>query len=125
MKRWKLAISLAIGAAVAVPALTGVWRLAPGNWVDLTASQKERISNYLEQTNYCSARHDAEDDKTAVCQILSRQLADGGVWYPPEHITRYYLAKNFIVAVGAFGLTFVLVLVAPVVWSAYWLWLRR
>jgi hypothetical protein len=49
MKRWKLALSLAVVAALAVPALAGTWRLAPGKWVDLTASEKQRIENDLKR----------------------------------------------------------------------------
>lgn len=77
MKRWKLAISGSLIAAIAVPALSGVWRLGPGRWVGLTASQKQGISNYLEQTNNCRSLKPEEIDEAA-CRILIEQLGMAG-----------------------------------------------
>jgi len=130
MRRWKFALSLAVIAAIAVPAIAGTWRLAPGRWVDLTVSQKQRISNYLEQTNYCRSLPKRDEfDQTVieklVCEASISQLADGGSYYPPEQVTLKYLAKNFLLSAGAFALTFALVMLGPPVSRRYLAWLRR
>ena len=104
MKRWKLAISLAVVTAIAAPALAGTWRLAPGKWVDLTASQKRRISNHMEQTNNCTSFHNAGEYDEAICRIGQSQLSDGGSWHPAERVTPKYLATNFFLSTGAFAL---------------------
>ena len=81
--------------------------------MDITASQKKRIANNLEQTNNCTTFPDGGEYDEAICVISRSQLADGGVWYPPERVTPKYLAKNFFVSAGAFVLTFALVMVVP------------
>jgi len=125
MRRWKLALSLAFVAALAVPALAGTWRLAPGKWVDLTESGARRISNLLEQTNECRTYSDDDGIERAMCWTLQRRLADGGTWYPPERVTPKYIATNLATAAGAFALTFALVMLGPPIGRRYFAWLRR
>jgi hypothetical protein len=125
MKRWKLAISLAVIAAVAVPAITGVWRLAPGKWIDLTPPQKQRISDYLDRTNYCRSPLSIETpDEEATCNVMMQQFSAGGSFYPPERVTTKYLLKVAFVVIVAFSLTFALVMAIPTVGRRYWSWLR-
>jgi hypothetical protein len=125
MKRWKIAISLAVVAAVCVPALAGTWRLAPGKWVDLTSSQKQRISNFIERTNNCTQFSGESEFEEPACRIGIEQLANGGSYYPPERVTPKYLTNLFLLSAGAFALTFILVMVVPSVGRRYWLWLRQ
>jgi hypothetical protein len=106
MKRWKLAISLAVVAAIAVPLLAGTWRLAEGKWEG-------------------GAGAEAEYD----CFLRWKKLGEDcsielGVWHPPE-VTWSYLATNLLVSAGAFALTFALVMIVPPIGHRYWLWLRR
>ena len=125
MRRWKLALSLAVVAALAVPALAGTWRLAPGKWIDLTASQKRRISKLVEQTNDCTTFVDDDEIERISCRVSQRQLADGGVLYPPERITPKYIATNVFTAATAFALTFAVVMFGPLIGRRYLAWLRR
>jgi hypothetical protein len=125
MKRWKIAISLALVAAVCVPALSGTWRLAPGKWVDLTSSQKQRISNLIDRTNNCTQFSGESEYEESTCRIIREQLANGGTYYPPERVTPKYLTNLFFLSAGAFGVMFVLVMVVPSVGRRYWLWLRQ
>src|SRR5437660_9457798 len=113
MRKWKLALSLAVIVAVAVPALAGTWRLAPGKWIDLTASEKRRISNRMEQTNNCTTFADDDEIDRISCWIMQRRLADGGVLYPPERITPKYIATNVVTAAAAFALMFAAVMLGP------------
>src|SRR6266404_8411 len=124
MNRWKIAISLAVVAAVCVPALAGTWRLAPGEWVDLTSSQKQRISNFIERNN-CTRFSGESEYEEAACRIGMEQLASGGSYYPPERVTPKFLTNLFFLSVGTFALTFILVMVIPSVGRRYWLWLRQ
>jgi hypothetical protein len=125
MRRWKIAISLALVAAICVPAFSGAWRLAPGKWVDLTASQKPRISNLIDQTNNCTQFSGESEYEDSICRIAREQLANGGSYHPAESVTPKYLANLFLLSAGAFALTFILVMVGPSVGRRYWLWLRQ
>jgi hypothetical protein len=124
MKRWKLALSLAVVAALAVPGLAGTWRLAPGKWVDLTTSQKQRIARHVEQTNNCTTFSGESEYEEMICRIGREQLSDGGVWYPPERVTAKYLTTNLFVSAGAFIATFALVMFGPPIGRRYLVWLR-
>ncbi len=104
--------------------MTGVWRLAPGKWVDLTAAQKQRISGYLDKTNNCMSLSNETEFEGVACHIMQEQLAAGGVYYPAETVTSNYVRKNVLTVGGAFGLTFALVMVIPPLGRRYWLWLR-
>jgi hypothetical protein len=122
MKRWKLALSLAVVTAIAVPALAGTWRLAPAKWVEFTAAQKKRVEDYMEKTKYCTVLPDADE---AFCWIMRNRLGEDGIWYPPERVTPTYLAKNFFTIGGTFVLTFALVMLVPTVGRHYLAWLRK
>ena len=122
MRTWKVALSLAVVAAIAAPAIAGTWRLAPGRWHDLTEGQKQRLSNQMRETKDCT--YFTEEDKTmgySLCKLLQRQLENGGQYYPPEQVTSEYLARNFYMSAGAFALVFALAMIGP--W--YVAWLRR
>ena len=44
MKRWKVAISLAVLATLVGPLVTGTWKLAPRGWRPLPVDERERIA---------------------------------------------------------------------------------
>jgi hypothetical protein len=125
IRRWKLALSIAVVAAVAVPAFGGTWRLAPGKWVDLTASQKERLSRLIERTDDCTSFPGESPYERVGCQIAQEQLRDGGAWHPPERVTPGYLAVNFFAIAGTFVLAWALVMIGPAIGGLYSAWLRR
>jgi hypothetical protein len=133
MKRWKVALSLAVIAAIAVPALAGTWQLDPGKWVALTKSDKDDIYEELRLINCADLRVDPGDKfptKSDLCVVhqieLAKRLGNGGYWSPPpERFTWEHVVKNLRVAASAFGLTFMLVMVLPVIARRYWQWLRR
>jgi hypothetical protein len=137
VKRWKLALTLAVVAAVTVPTFAGTWRLAPGKWVDLTEIEKLRISNEIERTNNCTApTGEAEDQSTdpsakfdeavalAVCEVSRDELRNGGHWEPPERVTPKYVMFNLFTVVSSFILTFALVMTGPSIGRRYLAWLR-
>jgi hypothetical protein len=125
MKRWKLALSLAVVAAIAVPAIAGTWRLAPSKWVDLTDSQKQRISNLIDRTNNCTRFSDESEYEDSICRVAREQLANGGSYYPPERVTAKFLWKNAVAAGAAFLTVFALAMLTPIFGRQYLAWLRR
>jgi len=125
MRKWKLALSIAVVAAVAAPAIGGTWRLAPGKWVDLTPSQKAHLSRYMEQTDNCRSLPGESENEDLMCRIVLEQLSDGGVWYPPERVTPKYLVVNFFASAGTFVLAFALVMIGRAMGGLYSAWLRR
>lgn len=125
MKRWKLAISLAVVAAIAVPALAGTWRLAPGGWIKLTADQRESIASFVEKTKNCTSFVNEGEYTRSICAVMRSQLASGGTWQPAGRVTLRYVATNLSVAAAAFALTFVLVMFGPPVGRRYLAWLRK
>jgi hypothetical protein len=109
MRTWKVALSLAVVAAIAVPAFAGTWRLEPWRWVELTVGEKQRLSNFVERDDGCTL-------EWAGCTSAREILSDGGVWYPAEQVTSRYLARNFYVSAGAFILVFGLAMVGLGMW---------
>ena len=132
MKRWKVALSLAVVAAIAVPVLAGTWQLDPGRWVKDTESDNTFIGDRLRLTNCPGYRDDEDKDewiRWAACQIdrdrLEKRWVNGGDWDPPpERVTSKHVVKNLAVAASAFGLMFALVMVPPVIARRYWQWLQ-
>jgi hypothetical protein len=122
MKRWKVALSLAVIAAIAVPSLAGTWQLAPGKWVALT-EDKHDFWEELRLTS-CLDIHRDNPDWIRDCQTDREKLRDrvaiGGYWSPPpEEVTSKYVVRNLTVAASAFGLAFALVMVIPVIARRY------
>jgi hypothetical protein len=129
MKRWKVALSLAVIAAIAVPALAGTWQLNPGMRVKYTREEKEE-KDRLRLANCANIRDDPEGVRKRNCMfdrvVLDKQWFNGDYWAPrPEEVTLVYVLRNLRVAAIAFGLTFALAMVIPVIARRYWQWLRR
>jgi hypothetical protein len=140
MKKWKVALSLAVIAAIAVPALAGTWQLAPRRWVDLTVSQRGSMASNLLLTRDCTDFRDVDDTPLEnevlsstsrksvleiICPGMLKTYTEGGSWHPPERVSWAYVVRNLRVAAIAFGLTFALAMVIPVIARRYWQWLRR
>ena len=127
MKRWKLALSLAVVAAIIVPALAGTWRHASGHWVNLAADQKQSISAMVEETNDCASFVNKGEYTRSICLAMRSELYNGGHWEPAEHVTPKYLATNLFVRAAGFVLAFALVMVRPnpPIGRRYLAWLRR
>ena len=99
--------------------------MAPGKWVDLTASQKRRISKLMEQTSNCTTFLADDEIERISCRVMQQQLADGGVLYPSERITPKYIGTNVFTAAAAFALTFAAVILGPPIGRRYLAWLRK
>jgi hypothetical protein len=140
MKQWKLALSLAMVAAVAAPFVTRTFRADPRTaiWVPLTPEQKIQFARIVEQTNNCRAPNLIEEkdkdifdvDPELSCAYRLNALKEGGV-REFRFSTSEYLAMNSVVTLGAFVVVFGLVMVIPAVFRAgrkvgqrYWHWLN-
>ena len=127
VKRWKLAISLAVVAAVAAPLVTGAWKLRlPGGWHPLPVDERERIVKMATETDNCThfSPQDTEIGKT-ICMILLSDLHAGGRYESGERITWDYVAKNSELMAGAFFFVFIAAIILPAVAARYWAWLKR
>jgi hypothetical protein len=119
MKTWKPALSLAVVAAIAVPAVAGTWRRSPARWIEFNQSELHRISKLMEETKDCTHLDESNDDLSYVmCEIYRKRLSDGGIWYPAEEVTLGYLARNFYVSAGAFALVFAVTMIGLENWGA-------
>jgi hypothetical protein len=112
MKTWKPALSLAVVAAIAVPAVAGTWRLAPGRWIEFNSNEMQRISKLMDETKDCIQASDY-----VLGEMYRKRLSKGGVWYPPEEVTMAYLAHNFYVSAGSFALVFAVVMIGLENWG--------
>ena len=125
MKNWKLALSVAVVAAISVPGVAGTWRLAPGKWIKLTADEMQSISDWVEETNGCTSFVNEGEYTRSICTVMRNSLSSGGHWRPAERVTPKYLATNFFVSAGAFALTFVVVMMGPPIGRRYLAWLQK
>jgi hypothetical protein len=126
VKRWKLAISLAVVAALAAPLVTGAWKLRPGGWHSLPVDERERIAKMATETENCIhfSPQDTEIGK-AICMILLSDLHAGGRYESGEQITWRYIAKNLELMAEAFFFVFLAAMILPALGVRYWRWLKR
>ncbi len=68
VKQWKVALSLAILAAIAAPFVTHTVRMRPTTetWIPLTQDEKERISAELSKTSNCRTLSEQFDAKKSM-----------------------------------------------------------
>jgi hypothetical protein len=96
VKRWKVAISLAIIAALVGPLVTGTWKLKPGGWHPLPVDERERIAKMATETDNCTHFSPPETEiGKAICAILLSDLHAGGRYESGERITWRYVAKTW------------------------------
>jgi hypothetical protein len=126
VKRWKVAISLAIVAALVGPLVTGTWKLRPGGWRPLPVDERERIAKMAKDTDNCTHFPPPETELSkAICTILLSDLHAGGRYESGERISWRYVAKNLELMAGAFLLVFLAATILPALGARYWAWLNR
>lgn len=125
VKLWKLAISLAVVAALAAPLVMGTWKLRPGGWHSLPGAERDQITKMATETDNCThfSSTDTELGKT-ICTMLLRDLHSGGRYESGERVTWPYVAKNMELMAGTFLLVFLAVMILPAVGARYWAWLK-
>jgi hypothetical protein len=126
VKRWKVAISLAIVAALVGPLVTGTWKLRSGGWHPLPVDERERIAKMATETDNCTRFSPPETEiGKAICTILLSDLHAGGRYESGERITWRYVAKNLELMAGAFLFVFLAAMILPGLGARYWAWLNR
>ena len=55
VRRWKIAILVAVVGAIAAPFVFGTWKMPTTSetWVPLTADQKAKLDIYMQNTENC------------------------------------------------------------------------
>ena len=126
MKRWKLAISLAVVAALVAPLMTGTWKLRPGRWSPLPVDERASIVKMATETDNCThlSPQDSEIGKR-ICMILLCDLHAGGRYESGERITWRYVVKNLELMAEVFVFVFLAGMILPALGAWYWAWLRR
>jgi uncharacterized membrane protein len=126
VKRWKLAVSLAVVAALAAPLATGAWKLRPGGWQPLPTDERDRIVKMAAETDNCAhfSPEDTDLGKT-ICTILLSDLHAGGRYESGERVTWRYIARNLELMAGAFVFVFLGAMILLALGARYWAWLKR
>jgi hypothetical protein len=139
MKQWKIALSLAVFAAIAAPFVFGTWKMRPtsNTWTPLSAEEKTKIAAYMESTRNCQTTADRlralepngpnllSDDnylKDLSCRMDREALSVGGRQYILPS-TLKYVTENSAIALGGFLSIYVLAFVVPLLVRRYWRWL--
>ncbi len=126
MKRWKVAISLAIVAALVGPLVTGTWKLRPGGWHPLPIDERERIAKMATETDNCTHFPPSETGLSkAICTILLSDLQAGGRYESGEPIAWRYVAKNLELMAVTFLFVFLSAMILQALGARYWAWLKR
>lgn len=113
VRRWKIAIPVAVVGAIAAPFVFGTWKMSTTSetWVPLTADQKAKLEIYMQNTENCRTFEAAFGEKD-FCDMELEKLRAGGEYQYLYLSTPKYFVLNFVVALGAFiavfGLTFLL-----------------
>jgi hypothetical protein len=130
MKRWKIAISIAVVGAVAGPFILGTYKMRPTHDVaaaPLSADQRERIEQELQHTNNCEDIRDRNHLRQYLCREDKKDL-ETGFTHVEEFNTGVYLAWNAVAAsggfIGGYILTFLLYTLANMA-RIYWRWLHE
>jgi hypothetical protein len=131
MKRWKIAISIAVVGAVAGPFILGTYKMrpTPKRWdlydtlVPLTADQRENLEYFVGQTNNCETLRDSHLN-FFVCQMSQKDLERGATYVTALSIDKY-MAINAAVMVGGFIGGFGATFLVPALALRYWKWLHE
>jgi hypothetical protein len=114
VRRWKIAIPVAVVGAIAAPFVFGTWKMPQTSetWVPLTADQKAKFDIYMQNTENCRTFEAASGDKD-FCDMALEKLRAGGEYQYLYLSTPKYFALNFAVALGAFIAVFSLTFLLP------------
>jgi hypothetical protein len=136
MRRWKVALSLALLGAVAMPFVWGTWqkRYTVVRLVPLSAEQKIDIADYLKEKDYCRdmERRLREEPwgktlglakEVNACQEKAGELQRGGNYHEFPS-PRDFLIFNALAAIAGFMLVFSLTMLLPPLARRYWKWLK-
>jgi hypothetical protein len=125
VKLWKLAISLAVVAALAAPLVMGTWKLRSGGWHPLPAAERDQITKMAAETTNCThfSPQDTELGKT-ICTVLLRDLHSGGRYESGEQITWLFVARNLELMVETFLVVFFAAMILPAIGERYLAWLK-
>jgi hypothetical protein len=126
VRRWKIAILVAVVGAITAPFVFGTWKMQPMSetWVPLTADQKANLGTYMQSTENCQIFDAAFWDKV-FCDMELEKLRAGGEYQYLYLSAPKYLAVNFATALGAFISVFGLTFLLPDLVRRYRLWLRK
>jgi|SRR5262245_33091283 len=113
-RRWKIAIPVAVVAAIAAPFVFGTWKMPTMSetWVPLTVDQKANLDTYMQNTENCRTFEAASGDKD-FCDMELEKLRAGGEYQYLYLSTAKYFALNFATALGAFIAVFSLTFLLP------------
>ena len=129
MKQRKIAISLALVAAIAAPFVFRTYRANPQVLVlePLTPQQKENFTAFVARLNNCSELEKIPMDRLPPeadeCFERKALLTHGGDYKEQFSIPRY-LAWNLGAGAAAFGLIFGMTYLLPALARRYWRWLN-
>jgi hypothetical protein len=117
VKQWKIAISLAIAAAIAAPFVFGTWNEPLSIVVPLTEDERERYANFVD--NDCQK---LSENDSAACWLMTERLRQGGI--AKEVSLTQYWAENAAAVLAAFVSVFGLTFLLPALVRRYWRWLN-
>ena len=108
-RTWKIALSLAIVGALAAPFISKAYKARPtySVWVPLTAQQKQNLSDYLENNNWCESLRSQSTVSLFVCREGQQQFLQGGEYqYHLDNIKYFGIIGGVIIAtfITLFGL---------------------
>lgn len=101
----------------------GTWKHPTSErvWVPLTEGQREKLTAYANETNYCNSS--AISEQRPICDIMIDRLSSGGHWKVNSLLLKYW-ALNLGVAFGTFAFLLGLIFLLPTVARRYWNWLK-
>ena len=121
MKRWKVAVSLAVVAAFAAPFTFGTWKARPysDQWISLTTQERANLAEAVANTD-CQKPTSLE---ALVCDVEKHELEAGGEYRATASLSKY-LTMNAAVVLAAFLSVLALAFILPVITRRYWQWLN-
>jgi hypothetical protein len=97
MRRWKVALSLAVVGALVAPFVFRTYKVRPPSvqtWVPMTEEVKAGVIAYMKETNNCQDLVDRGiDPALELCRAEQRMLNEGG-GYGPRPSMLLYLAMQ-------------------------------
>ncbi len=125
MKTWKLAFTIAMGAALLAPAISGTWRTDRGDWATFSDFERLNIENLRDRTKDCTSFPErSTENAEKVCKELRDELEQGWHWEPGDGISDRYVARNAQAMMQWFVAAFVVAFLTIAGLRRYWSWLK-